>query len=89
MANVMITSNGLREKLEFFVKECLENGIRYHDLLQQVEMEFIMTVLGQNGYNVSKSAQVLGINRNTLSKKIEEFQEFEIFRNHRRFHISR
>ena len=81
--------NSLRQNLELYVKECVKTGILYKDAVQQLEMEYVMMVLGQTGYNISKAADVLGINRNTLSKKITEFRSFEKFRNHQKLHNGR
>jgi DNA-binding protein Fis len=81
--------NSLRQNLELYVKECVKTGILYKDAVQQLEMEYVMMVLGQTEYNISKAAQVLGINRNTLSKKISEFRAFEKFRSHQKKHNGR
>jgi DNA-binding protein Fis len=81
--------NSLRQNLESYVRDCVKSGIHYKDALQQLEMEYVMQVLGQTAYNVSKAADVLGINRNTLSKKILEFRSFEKFRNHQKLHNAR
>lgn len=89
MSSILVVKNSLRERLESLVEECVRGGIPFKDAMQQVEMEYVMQVLAQTGYNVSKAATVLGINRNTLSRKIEEFQEFEVFRHHRQIHTAR
>ena len=79
----------LRELLENLVGECIQNGILFKDAVEQVEMEYIMQTLGEHRYNISRCAQVLGINRNTLSKRIERFQEYERFRQHQALHSTR
>ena len=89
MPQILAGRGSLRERLASFAEECVRDGIRFKDALCQFEMEYIMIVLGQTGYNVSKAAKILGINRNTLSKKIEEFQQYEIFRKHRHHQTSR
>jgi DNA-binding NtrC family response regulator len=81
--------NVLRANLESFVGECVKSGIRYKDALVQMDMEYIMQVLANHRYNISKSADELGINRNTLSKKIQEFRKFERFRTHQKLHNGR
>lgn len=42
--------------------------------LQEVERDYILAVLNRNGWNFSKSARDLGIARNTLLKKIKEYE---------------
>lgn len=44
--------------------------------LEDVEKDYIMTVLAQTGGNQSEAAKILGINRKTLYKKIHKYQFF-------------
>jgi len=89
MSQVVSVKNSLRYCLETLVSECISHGIAYKDAVEQVEMEFIMQILAMNNFNISKSAQVLDINRNTLSKRIEKYRQFEKFRNHQELHSPR
>lgn len=43
----------------------------YEMVIQQVEKPMIEFILAQTAQNQSKSAQILGINRNTLRKKMQ------------------
>ncbi len=54
--------------------EALENGDIYAMVLEQVERPLIRLVLEKCRWNQVKAADVLGINRNTLRKKISELQ---------------
>jgi Fis family transcriptional regulator len=45
----------------------------YEMVLQQVEKPLIEFVLAKTEYNQCKSAQILGINRNTLRKKMQKY----------------
>jgi len=45
----------------------------YEMVLHEVERPLIETVLGQCGYNQSKAAQVLGLSRSTLRKKMSQY----------------
>jgi len=83
-----LSENSLRYHLETLVNECINHGISFKDALEQMEMEFIMQILASCNYNVSKSADKLEINRNTLSRKIERYEQFEKFRQHRHIHNS-
>ncbi len=49
-----------------------ETGEIYRDLLARVERPLLETVLARTGGNQIKAAAVLGINRNTLRKKIAD-----------------
>jgi DNA-binding NtrC family response regulator len=42
--------------------------------LQEVERDYILAVLNRDGWNFSRSARDLGIARNTLLKKIKEYE---------------
>lgn len=44
----------------------------YHMVLQQVEKPMLECVMAQCSGNQSKAAQMLGLNRNTLRKKLTE-----------------
>ena len=46
----------------------------YEMVIQQVEKPLIEFVLEQTEQNQSKSAQMLGINRNTLRKKMQKYE---------------
>ncbi|HIE40519.1 MAG TPA: Fis family transcriptional regulator [Thiomicrorhabdus sp.] len=46
-----------------------------HDMvIQQVEKPLIAFVLNKHNYNQTQTAQTLGINRNTLRKKMQQYQ---------------
>jgi Fis family transcriptional regulator, factor for inversion stimulation protein len=48
-------------------------GIRYEDAQREFEKRFICYVLTHNRGNLGKAAEVLGIHRNTLSRKLTEY----------------
>ena len=52
--------------------EKLENGDIYTMVLEQVERPLIRLILEKTRWNQVKAADILGINRNTLRKKINE-----------------
>ncbi|MDY0300960.1 MAG: helix-turn-helix domain-containing protein [Trichlorobacter sp.] len=52
--------------------EKLESGDIYHRVLEQVERPLIRCVLEKTAGNQLRAASILGINRNTLRKKIKE-----------------
>ena len=50
----------------------VEKGIRFADASREFERRFISRVLADNDGNLSKAADVLGIHRNTLSRKMTQ-----------------
>jgi len=46
----------------------------YETIIGEVEKPLISLVLKETGYNQSKAAKTLGINRNTLRKKIQDLK---------------
>ena len=64
----------LRDRLEDLVDEMISKGIRYEDAHREFEKRFIAQVLTKVEGNLSKAADLLGIHRNTLSRKITEYR---------------
>ncbi len=64
----------MREQLESLVNQMIDKGILYDEALSEFEKKFIRKVLERNRWNQCKAARVLGIHRNTLSKKISEYK---------------
>jgi DNA-binding NtrC family response regulator len=62
----------MREQLERLVEEMVTKGIRYEDARREFEKRFIAQALGRADGNLCKAADLLGIHRNTLSRKISE-----------------
>ncbi len=78
-----VTTNGVEERslealVDMKLRECfahmdrMETGDIYSVVLQQVERPLICFVLEKTRSNQVKAADILGINRNTLRKKIQE-----------------
>jgi Fis family transcriptional regulator, factor for inversion stimulation protein len=64
----------MREQLERLVDEMVTKGIRYEDAAREFEKRFISHVLAKSDGNLCKAADLLGIHRNTLSRKIAEYR---------------
>ena len=60
----------MKEKLESLVAEMIEKRILLDEAVSAFEKKFIQLALGQTKGNQSKAAEVLGVHRNTLSRKI-------------------
>ena len=64
----------MRELLERLVDEMITKGIRFDDAQREFEKRFITQALGSTDGNLSKAADLLGIHRNTLSRKMSEYR---------------
>ena len=64
----------MRDTLEHLVEEMVTKGIRYEDAHREFEKRFIAQVLVKVDGNLCKAADLLGIHRNTLSRKIAEYR---------------
>jgi len=64
----------LRDQLERLVDEMVTKGIRFDEAQREFEKKFISTVLVKAEGNLGKAAGLLGIHRNTLTRKISEYR---------------
>ena len=64
----------LREQLERLVDEMVSKGIRYDEAQREFEKKFILQVLAKADGNLGRAADLLGIHRNTLTRKISEYR---------------
>jgi Fis family transcriptional regulator len=64
----------MREQLERLVEEMVTKGIRFEDAQREFEKRFIAQVLTTVDGNLGKAADLLGVHRNTLSRKIAEYR---------------
>ena len=64
----------MKDQLEGLVTQMVEHGIQFDEAVGEFEKRFIKRVLDRAEGNQSRAAQVLGIHRNTLSRKIGEYK---------------
>jgi len=64
----------IEKRLYDFIKrfKASEGSNLYHTLLREIEKPLITMVLKETGGNQVQAAHILGLNRNTLRKKIKE-----------------
>jgi len=60
----------VKDQLESLVGQMVERGILFDEAVGEFEKKFIKRVLDRTNGNQSRAARVLGIHRNTLSRKI-------------------
>lgn len=64
----------MKDQLEALINQMVEQGVAYEDAVAEFEKRFIKRVLELANGNQSRAARELGIHRNTLSRKIEDFK---------------
>ncbi|MFI5097069.1 MAG: helix-turn-helix domain-containing protein [Candidatus Acidiferrales bacterium] len=64
----------MRDQLEGLVAQMVERGILFDEAVGEFEKRFIKRVLERTNGNQSRAAEVLGIHRNTLSRKMTEYK---------------
>jgi DNA-binding NtrC family response regulator len=62
----------LREQLERLIDDLVARGVRYEDAQREFEKRFIARALAKTDGNLCKAAELLGMHRNTLSRKVQE-----------------
>jgi Fis family transcriptional regulator, factor for inversion stimulation protein len=65
--------HSVKQELESLISEMVEKGILFTEARREFEKRFIARVLQRHRGNVTKAAKDLRIHRNTLGKKIEEY----------------
>ena len=63
----------MKEQLESLVGMMVDRGILLEEALTEFEKKFIKRVLDHAKGNQCRAAKVLGIHRNTLSRKITQY----------------
>jgi Fis family transcriptional regulator len=64
----------LRDQLDHLVDEMVTKGVRFEDANREFEKRFITHVLSKADGNLCRAADLLGMHRNTLSRKIAEYR---------------
>ncbi len=63
----------MKAELEALTDQMITRGILFDEAVKEFEKSFILKVLSRNNNNLSRAAEVLGIHRNTLSKRLLEY----------------
>jgi DNA-binding protein Fis len=64
----------IKDQLEGLVNQMVERGILFDEAMVEFEKRYIKRVLDRTNGNQSRAAQLLGIHRNTLSRKIGQYK---------------
>ena len=63
----------MKEQLDSLVGMMVDRGILLEEAMTEFEKKFIRRVLEHSRGNQCRAARILGIHRNTLSRKITEY----------------
>ena len=64
----------MRDQMERLVSEMLDKGIHYDDARREFEKLFIARALQRTKGNLGIAADMLGLHRNTIARKIAEYR---------------
>ena len=64
----------IAERLEKLVEEMVDKGVHFEDAMREFEKRFITSVLTRRDGSLTKTAETLGMHRNTLSRKMGEYK---------------
>jgi DNA-binding protein Fis len=64
----------VKDQLESLIGLMVERGILLDEAVTEFEKKFIKRVLDRANGNQSRAAKVLGIHRNTLSRKVDVYK---------------
>ena len=63
----------IAERLERLVEEMVDKGVVFEDAVHEFEKRFIVRVLTRCKGSLTKTAEALGMHRNTLTRKMGEY----------------
>ena len=64
----------MKDQLEGLVSQMVDRGILFDEAVGEFEKRFIKRILERAEGNQCRAARMLGIHRNTLSRKIGEYK---------------
>jgi DNA-binding NtrC family response regulator len=64
----------VRDQMERLVSEMLDKGVLYDDARQEFEKMFIASALQRTKGNLGEAAEMLGLHRNTIARKMAEYR---------------
>lgn len=64
----------IADRIDKLVEEMVDKGVQFDDAVREFEKRFITRVLGQCAGSLTKTAESLGMHRNTLTRKMGEYR---------------
>ncbi len=65
----------MKAALEELIDQMITRGILFEEGIKEFEKRFILDMLSRQQNNLSKAATALGIHRNTLTKRLREYEQ--------------
>lgn len=62
----------MKDQLDLLINQMIEHGVCFEDAVAEFQRRFIQKSLARNNGNKSKTAESLGIHRNTLSRVMHQ-----------------
>ena len=62
----------ISDRLDKLVEEMVDKGVHFEDAVREFEKRFIARVLGACDGSLTRTADRLGLHRNTLSRKLTQ-----------------
>ena len=60
--------------MDRLVAEMLDKGVLYEDARREFEKLFIAKALQRTKHNLGEAAELLGLHRNTIARKVAEYR---------------
>jgi DNA-binding NtrC family response regulator len=64
----------ISDRLERLVEEMVDKGVQFDDAVREFEKRFIARVLGRCDGSLTRTADALGMHRNTLTRKMVDYK---------------
>ncbi len=64
----------ISDRLEALVGDMVDKGVRFEDAVREFETRFIVRVLGRCEGSLTQASDLLGIHRNTLTRKMGSYK---------------
>jgi DNA-binding NtrC family response regulator len=64
----------ISDRLEALVGDMVDKGVRFEDAVREFEKRFIVRVLGRCEGSLTRASDLLGIHRNTLTRKMGAYK---------------
>ena len=64
----------MRDQMDKLVTEMLDKGVLYEDARREFEKMFIARALQRTRGNLGDAADLLGVHRNTIARKVSEYR---------------
>lgn len=78
----------MKADLERLVDQMITRGVLFEEAIQEFEKRFILKMLDRQQNNLSKAAIALGIHRNTLTKRVQDYKRRNELNGHARRQVA-